>query len=307
MARKKKYDYEAEKTKVTFSNERMNPNSSYNQNSNVPHEEEVNPEVREDFEAKYGKGNKFGKDGKGYKDEEAYKAGEKGTEVDKGYTDFLKTHKEPININPFNKKPTETEDEKRALYEASVKSKQEGFKITGEDIALAAGTTLGMGASITAFGTLGTKGVAGAFGTAPAKAVEKTVLSIAGKAINSPLGKVAVLGMSADQLTNWYAMDNIAGGASILIRDLKGKIGSATPQERQMMIAQAEEAKENAEIAMNKVRISTIVDPASWPFAKLWITGNDQKLKEIEYNLNYMRNYDPYMDQWSNESRGQRY
>lgn len=109
--------------------------------------------------------------------------------------------------------------------------------------------------------------------------------------------------VGADTLTNWAALDNVMGQSAIMTSTLAKDMGSANPAQRQAMIQAAEIAQKNAEVARTKIITSTMIDPAMYPFAKIWKTATDQAYLQIQNNLFAMKNYNPLQDTWSLESQ----
>ena len=262
-------------------------------------ESEVNPEVRTAFEAR----------------EIADKTSPAPGVL--SYEEFLRTHKDPIGVK-------ETETEKRELYNKMVEQNKTGFSITGEDITNTLMVELGM------FGEIANLMGLGNLFKSKAAPLVKTTTSISSTGWMSPairtttilqpaaktvagisVKKLAVIGgallvgdkiASSDSLANWAALDNIDGQMSIMIRDVKQDMGGMTPEERKAALKNVEDAEKIAEAAEAKIIASTMYNPYSMINRNLWITSTEANKLSRQRNLEYIRNYDPLMDQWSRET-----
>jgi hypothetical protein len=140
---------------------------------------------------------------------------------------------------------------------------------------------------------------------------KQTILGITPKklAIGGAATTVYLAGKAMDTSSqaSWAGLDNVMGSSNVMIRDIKNDLGRMSPEERIQAIKDAEQAYGYALDAEDVVTESTNLNPQMWPQAKAWRSGVAQTRLSIERNLEYIKNYDPYMDQWSNESRGQRY
>jgi hypothetical protein len=113
--------------------------------------------------------------------------------------------------------------------------------------------------------------------------------------------------IGADMLSNWAALDNTIGQSAIMTSRLVSDMGNSTPEQRKQSVAAAEEAYNNAKVANAKIVTSTMIDPATWPFKKLWNTSAKNSMNQIEYNLNILKNYNPNADPYSTEMKLQTY
>ena len=107
----------------------------------------------------------------------------------------------------------------------------------------------------------------------------------------------------ASSQASWAALDNIMGGASIVTRDIKSELPYATPEQRRELYLALDETEKNIRIAEEVIDEATMRNPFVMAQAKLWRSGISQAKISILRNIEYIRNYDPYMDQRSNESR----
>ena len=123
-----------------------------------------------------------------------------------------------------------------------------------------------------------------------------------------PPAGIALSGIiGADMLTNWAALDNTIGQSAIMTSRLVSDMGSLTPEQRSQSIITAETAYTNAQVAQAKITTSTMINPATWPFRKLWNTSAKNSMMQIENNLALLKNYNPNMDPYSTEMKLQTY
>ena len=253
------YDERPGKIRITYGNERLDPNSSYNQNKGTTpqgtlnpatglYESEVNPEVRQNFEAKYGEGATFGKD-------------------ETGYSQDITTGQEKSSNIP---QATNTNE---PWYSTIPQGLWEGVQnfLTYQFLGLFAG-----------------------------------LMIVGGPLAGAGAGILGTL-IGADTLTNWAGLDNVMGQSSIMTTKLVSEMGQATPEQRTQILAAAESAKANADAAKNKIETSMMVDPAMYPFAKLWLTAVKQSDEQINRNLFAIKNYNPLQDRYSREYQLQTY
>jgi hypothetical protein len=309
--------FDERQTRVSYSNERLNPNSKYNKNKEN-FESEVNPEVRKKFEEKYGEGATFGKDGKGYADYEAY-IQEKKQEL-KSPLDYV-----PIagplarNIKLLKDKDLRTITSFKDILINQGLLVGETALLAGGVAALAHVGPFAAQAATGAFGK-GAAGYAGVHGLLPKAAatgaaakelvpgLSSLFASTAGKTIlgmSIPKVTVGIAGALAggDFITNWMAVDNALGQLNILSRDISENMGSMSPEERQSAQRAAEEINTLVQIAENKVKTSAFINPTVWPFAKMWLAELKVAETARTYYLEQIKNYSPYTDQWSLESQ----
>lgn len=102
-------------------------------------------------------------------------------------------------------------------------------------------------------------------------------LGIAGTGLGAAISGV-------DSMYNWYALDNIMSGTTIIARDYVDMVqfGGMDAQEAIDLI---EARKETMEIARNKVEISAKWNPASWAVGKLLTSGMDLSQEQINANI----------------------
>jgi hypothetical protein len=133
----------------------------------------------------------------------------------------------------------------------------------------------------------------------------KTILGIKTASLAKIGIGTAVSGIVAgDFITNWMSVDNVLGQIDTLTRDMAGDMGSMTPEKRADVKQTAENLGSLIEIAEDKVRTSAILNPLVWPFAKAWLNKLEVSNTARKYYYDQIQNYDPMMDQWSNERRG---
>jgi len=164
---------------------------------------------------------------------------------------------------------------------------------------------LGKGAMVGgAFGK-GSAGYAGVNGLLPEAKLLSTgnILSKGLKLAGSTGGKLALTAIGADQLTNWFASDNVITGASVNIGKLYSQMGSASPEQRAQLIESAEHQKHIADLAKAKIVISGIVDPTNWIMGEAFWVGSEVPMAQMQTYLDAMRNYNPMMDDFSQESK----
>lgn len=257
---------------------------------------EVNPEIRIAFEKKYGTGATVGVNGKGFKtNQEAVASMQQNTESPErkkglGYI--------AASVIPFGMKGMPAETNKQIL----------GTQLMNAGIAASAG--LGISA-------LGARAAAGTFGETAAADVlaGKTIISSSsamntGNLLSKGLGflgtttgKLAIGAATADQLTDWFASDNVITGASVNIGKLAAQMGAATPEQRAELIKSAEQIKHVADLAKAKIVISGIINPINWVLAEPWWIGSKVPMTQMNLDLERMKNYNPYNDTWSLESQ----
>jgi len=102
------------------------------------------------------------------------------------------------------------------------------------------------------------------------------------------VGKLVGTLIGVDILTNWYALDNVIGGQKFYIKDIAAGVadGSINPIDGQKAVAESQATRD---IAISKVKMSSIVDPAIWPFRKLMLTGmeaDEEAIKLYEDAIN---------------------
>lgn len=85
---------------------------------------------------------------------------------------------------------------------------------------------------------------------------------------------------SGDALFQWYALDNVMTGAKFYLKDVASDLEDGFIDNAQALAA-VNESSEVREIAINKIRFSSTVNPLLWPFRKLMLTGADADERAI--------------------------
>jgi len=87
------------------------------------------------------------------------------------------------------------------------------------------------------------------------------------------LAKKWVAGViTADILTDWYALDNVMSGQLFFLKDIKDNVenGNTNPTDA---LRSLEESQKTMELANDKINYSTMLNPLMWPFRNLLMTG----------------------------------
>ncbi len=114
-------------------------------------------------------------------------------------------------------------------------------------------------------------------------AVSKALLNQSAQAIakGTSAKKIAAWGLggatviaSVDVLTTWYALDNVMSGQKFFMKDIKAGLedGSITPQGA---VSAMEGSKTARDIAINKINLSTTLNPEMWAFRNLILAGKE--------------------------------
>lgn len=104
---------------------------------------------------------------------------------------------------------------------------------------------------------------------------------------------------SADVLFQWYALDNIITGQKFFMKDVlealqEGNIDSASAMEA------VEESIKVREIAINKVKLSTSINPLLWAFRKLILAGVEGDQAAIDLIIKQIKAVEkPGEDKWT--------